>query len=160
MGGLVIYLRLTLEVSWFNTLRPGQNGRHFQHDIFKRILLNENVWISIIISLKYVPGGPINNIPALVRKMVWRRPGDQPLSEPMMVSLLSHICVTRPQLVIGDVDIAGCTMKVYIYIYTNIHSYSSKGNIKANITQFNVHDYQHYVQRYIDGSLWPFEDVD
>ena len=31
--------------------------------------------------------------------MAWRRPGDKPLSEPMMVSLLTHICVTRPQWV-------------------------------------------------------------
>ena len=31
--------------------------------------------------------------------MVWRRSGDKPLSEPMMVSLLTHICVTRPQWV-------------------------------------------------------------
>ena len=31
--------------------------------------------------------------------MAWRRPGDKPLSEPMMVSLLMHICVTRPQWV-------------------------------------------------------------
>ena len=31
--------------------------------------------------------------------MAWRRPGDKPLSEPMMVSLLTHICVTRPQRV-------------------------------------------------------------
>ena len=29
--------------------------------------------------------------------MVWRRPSDKPLSEPMMVSLATHICVTRPQ---------------------------------------------------------------
>ena len=29
--------------------------------------------------------------------MAWRRPGDKPLSEPMMVSLPTHICVTRPQ---------------------------------------------------------------
>ena len=31
--------------------------------------------------------------------MAWRRPGDKPLSEPMMVSLLTHICVARPQWV-------------------------------------------------------------
>ena len=36
---------------------------------------------------------------ALVQIMAWRRPGDKPLSEPMMVSLLTHICVTRPQWV-------------------------------------------------------------
>ena len=49
------------------------------------------------ISLKFVPNGPINNISAMVQIMAWRRPGDKPLSEPMMVSLLTHICVTRPQ---------------------------------------------------------------
>ena len=47
--------------------------------------LKENVWILIKISLKCVPKGPINNIPALVQIMDWRRPGDKPLSEPMMV---------------------------------------------------------------------------
>ena len=31
--------------------------------------------------------------------MAWRQPGDKPLPEPMMVSLLTHICVTRPQWV-------------------------------------------------------------
>ena len=80
-----------------NTLRPRQHGRHFADDTFKRIFLNENVIISIKMSLKFVPDGPINNIPALVQIMAWRRLGDKPLSEPMMVLLLTHICVTRPQ---------------------------------------------------------------
>ena len=62
-------------------------------------LLNENIWIPIKISLKFVPKGPINNIPALVQIMAWCRPGDKPLSESMMVSLPTHICVTRPQWV-------------------------------------------------------------
>ena len=35
----------------------------------------------------------------LVQIMAWRRPGDKPLSEPMMVSLPTHVCVTRPQWV-------------------------------------------------------------
>ena len=83
----------------FNTLRPRQNGRHFPDDIFKWIFLNENVWISNKISLKFVPKVPINNIPALVQILAWRRSGDKPLSEPMMVSLLMHICVNRPQWV-------------------------------------------------------------
>ena len=39
--------------------------------------------------------------------MAWRRPGDKPLSEPMMASLLTHICVTRPQWVNKNtIDIA------------------------------------------------------
>ena len=49
-----------------NTLRPRQNEQYFADDIFKRIFVNENVRISIKISLKFVPEGPINNIPALV----------------------------------------------------------------------------------------------
>ena len=85
----------------FNTLRPRQNGRHFADDTFKRIFLNENVRISIRISLKFVPKGPMNNIPALVQIMAWRRPGDKPLSEPMMVRLPTQIWVTRPQWVKG-----------------------------------------------------------
>ena len=88
-------------IGWanFNTLRPRQNGRRFADDTFKRIFLNENVRISITISLKFVPNGPINNIPSLVQIMAWSRSGDKPLSEPMMVSLPTHICVTRPQWV-------------------------------------------------------------
>ena len=82
-----------------NTLRPRQNGRHFADDVFKCIFLNENVWISLMISLKFVPNVPINNIPALVQIMAWRRSGDKPLSEPIMVSILTHICVIRPQWV-------------------------------------------------------------
>ena len=82
-----------------NTLRPRQNGRHFADGTFKHIFLNENVRISIKISLKFVPKGSINNITALVQIMAWRRPGDKPLSEPMMVRLLTHVCVIRPQWV-------------------------------------------------------------
>ena len=67
-----------------NKLWPRQNGRHFPDDIFKRIFLNENVWISIKISLKIVPRGPINNISALVKVMAWCRIGDKPLYEPML----------------------------------------------------------------------------
>ena len=52
------------------------------------------------------PKGPINKISALVQIMTWRRSGDKPLSEPMMVSLLTHICVTRPQWV--NVGLENC----------------------------------------------------
>ena len=78
-----------------SALRPRQKGRHFPDDIVKCIFLNDNVWISIKVSLTLVPGSPINNIPALIQIMALRRSGDKPLSEPMMVSLLTYICVTR-----------------------------------------------------------------
>ena len=88
-----------------NTLRLRQNGRRFADDTFKRIFLNENARISIKISLKFVPKGPINNNPALVQIMAWRQSGHKPLSEPMMVSLPTHICVTRPQWVNKEYEI-------------------------------------------------------
>ena len=53
--------------------------------------------IPIKISLKFVPKDPINNIPPLVGIMAWCRPGDKPLSEPILVSLLMYICVTQLQ---------------------------------------------------------------
>ena len=86
-------------ITLVNTLGPRQNGRHFADDIFKCIFINENVSISIKISLNFIPKGPIKNIPALVQIMAWRRPGDKPLSEAMMYNLLTHICVTRPEWV-------------------------------------------------------------
>ena len=52
-----------------NTLRPRQNGQHFPDDIFKCIFLNENISISINISLKLAHKGQINNNPALVQIM-------------------------------------------------------------------------------------------
>ena len=85
--------------SHFNTLRPRQDGRHFADDIFMCVFFNEKCCILIKCSLKYVRKGPIDNNPALVQIMAWRRSGDKPLSEPMMINLPTHICVTRPQWV-------------------------------------------------------------
>ena len=53
-------------------------------DIFICIILNENVRISIKISLKFVPKGAIDNKSALVQVMAWRRTGDKPLPKPML----------------------------------------------------------------------------
>ena len=103
-AGLCSWVTYHLAQSKINTLRPRQNERHFADDIFTCIFLNENAWIPIKISLKFIPKGPINNIPALVLIMAWRRPGDKPLSEPIMVSLKAHICVTGPQWVDGPIQ--------------------------------------------------------
>ena len=82
---------------WFNTLRPRKNGRHSTDDIFRSIFLNENVWSSLKISLKFVPEVLINSIPTLVQIITWCRPGDKPSFEPMMLILPTHICITRRQ---------------------------------------------------------------
>ena len=94
---LIIALASVMNWLIFNTLRTKQNGWHFPDDIFICIFLNENVWISLKISLNVVPKVLIDNIPSLVQIMAWRRPGDKPLPKPMMVRLPFHICVTRPQ---------------------------------------------------------------
>ena len=66
-----------------NTLRPRWNRRQFAGDIFNLIFYNEDIWIAIKISRKFVVKGPINNIPALVYIMAWRRPGNKPIYEPI-----------------------------------------------------------------------------
>ena len=111
-----------LQGSEFNTLRPRQ-GRHHFSDIFKCIFLNENVWLPIKISLKFVPKGPINNIPALVQIMAWRRPGDKSSSEPMVYRSLMHLCVTRPQWV--NV-LCPALIAMYIYVVNEIYLHRDK----------------------------------
>ena len=83
----VLQTRPCLNIKWvikFNTLRLRQNGRHFPDNIFKWIFFNENVSLSITISLKFVPKVQINIIPALVQIMAWHQIGNKPLSEPML----------------------------------------------------------------------------
>ena len=63
-----------------NTLRPRRNIRHFAYGSFKCIFLGEYVLISIEISLAFVPKGPI-------------------FQYYMMIILLTHIWVTRPEWV-------------------------------------------------------------
>ena len=70
-----------------------------QTTLLKRFFFNETVRILIKISPDFVPTDTINIIPVLVHIMAWRRPGDKPLSRPMMVGLLTHVCATWPQWV-------------------------------------------------------------
>ena len=64
-------------ITYLLRLRPRRYEQHFAEDTFKRVFFNEKVWILIKISLKFVPKGPINNIPALDQIMAWRRPGNK-----------------------------------------------------------------------------------
>ena len=77
---------------------PRQNGRLFQTTSW-----NTFSWMRMFefrySSLKFGPKGQIKNIPALVPIMAWRLPGDKSLSEPLMFSLLTQICVTGPHIV-------------------------------------------------------------
>ena len=142
----------------FNTLRPRQNVHLFADDTFKRIFLNENIRISTKNSLKFVPKGLINNIPALVLIMAWRRPGDKPLSEPMLVRSLTHICITRPQWVytiLVDANRISVTM-VLTYLSQNIPVSVSEGLILSGI--WYVEQYSTYIFLYFYLFLLYFHD--
>ena len=75
---------------------PRKTGLDFLHDIFKSIFLNENIQISIGISLKFVHKFPIDNKPTLVQIMAWHLTGDKSLSEPMMTFFTEAYTVERP----------------------------------------------------------------
>ena len=66
-----------------NSSAPDKMAAIVADDNFKCIFLNENNKISIRNSLKFVPRSPIDNKPALVQVMAWRRIGDKPLPEPV-----------------------------------------------------------------------------
>ena len=94
---------------------PSQRPVTWSFDVFFGLRLNKRLskqstlsnaysWMKIyefrlILLLKFVLKGPIHNIPTLLQIMACRRPGDKPLSEPLTVSLLAHICITLPQWV-------------------------------------------------------------
>ena len=69
------------------------------------------------ILLEFILKCPINNIPAFVQILAWRRLGDKPLSEPMMIILLTHIYVTGPQWVKAKLN--------YVANYTSIKDHST-----------------------------------
>ena len=100
------YLHATDDISGEEYVKVSNYLTHWGQDKMDAILQTFSnafswmkLWISLKFSLKFVPAGPINNIPALVQIMAWYRPGNKPLSEPMMSRLPTHICVTWPQWV-------------------------------------------------------------
>ena len=56
--------------------------------------MNEKCFISIIISLKFVPEGPIDNKATLVQVMAWRRTGDKPLPAAMLTQFTDTYIIT------------------------------------------------------------------
>ena len=81
-------------------------------DIFQKTFSNAFLNENILISMKFIPKGPINNIRTVVQIMAWRRSGDNPLFEPMMVRSMTHICPTRSRSV--KTSNAGILLKVFL----------------------------------------------
>ena len=95
--------------------------RHFQMDFleWKYMYFDK-------ISLKCDPRGPINYILELVQIMVWNRPDDMPLSEPMVVRLPTHVCITRPQWVKND------NANIFVRQYTSLTDGGTATRLVAN----------------------------
>ena len=68
----------TIGVLRVKTLRQRQDGQPLTDDIFKYIILNENIWISIKISLKHAPQGPSDKKSVLIQVMAWRGTDNTP----------------------------------------------------------------------------------
>ena len=80
----------------------------------------------------------VDNISALVEIMAWRRPGTKPLSKPMMVSLLMHICFTWPKWV--------TTIHRDMLIKTRGHSLTSKWHRHNNASKsYQIYSIQVYI---------------
>ena len=119
-----------------NSLRSKQNGHYFADDIFKCIFLNKNVWISLKTSLKFIPTVQINNIPALVQIMAWHWPGDKPLSEPMIIILLTRICVTWLQWVNSATLSADTVLIKRFFFHSRLISFCLYGSDAIPIEPF------------------------
>ena len=81
----------------FDTLRPRPNGQYFVDDIFKGISWNENVWIVVDISLKFIREGPTDNKSSLVRKMTRHRQVSGHYLNQWWSRLPMGICVAQPR---------------------------------------------------------------
>ena len=80
---LIKWIDISIELTRELTLLPlDKMAAILADDTFKRIFLNEKDRIPIRISLKFVPRSSVDNKPALVQAMAWRRTGDKPLPEP------------------------------------------------------------------------------
>ena len=76
-------------------------------DTFKYKFVYENVLILIKISLRFVPNGPINNIPSLVQIMAWPDHATSHYLNQWWYSLLTHLCVHAASLCCSPVAVVG-----------------------------------------------------
>ena len=70
MWGRYFMVQVAMTVNRLS-LRLRQNSRLFSDDIFTCMILTEDVWILISISLKFVASGSFDNNPALVQILAW-----------------------------------------------------------------------------------------
>ena len=83
-----------------NTLQPRQYGHHFANDTFESIFVSEKMLeFRFKFHWSLLPRVWLTKSQHWLKKMAWCRPGDKPLSEPSWFSLLTQLCIPRPQWV-------------------------------------------------------------
>ena len=116
----------------FNILRPRQNGRHFTDDTFKRIFLYENVKISrlkfqwcLFLRVQLVI------FQHWFRKWLGASQATSHDRNQWWLSLLTHICVTRPELTSRDATyiykFQGCFTETGVIIWLSDFDCPSAG---------------------------------
>ena len=118
-----------------NTWRLRQNGHHFPEDISNAFSWMKMHEFRVRLHWSLFPRAQLTIFQHLVQIMAWRRPDDKTLSEPMMVSLLTHICVTRPQWV-----------KPYNHIYAQL--FSIQTIYLWSVTMYNITRQWYQISRY------------
>ena len=145
-------------VTVIKTSRPRQNVCHFEDDGFKCIFMNGNIWISIKISLKFVPKGSVNNIPVLFQIMVWCRVGDNPPSEPMLTRFTDTYIRHWGEM--SWMLMYKCTVKTKVWkvviIPKNGHKLSSMGiwNHNCDKRNHNCHKYIRWNYIHNGSFIW------
>ena len=91
-GGHLVSASMCWQEGKIHILRSRQNCRHFTDGIFKCIFLNKMYEYRLRFHCSLSPKFELRIFQRWFR-MAWRQPGDKPLSEPMVVGLLTHICV-------------------------------------------------------------------
>ena len=119
MSGQHYVKRVEDETKW-----PKVRRRHFQMHFLEWKCMD----FDFNIQLNFVPNGLINNSPSLIQILAWCRLGDKPLSEPMVVSLLTHMCVTRSQ---GVSNYRYTCISCFASHYRRNYSYFSRRGING-----------------------------
>ena len=96
MYSITCYNLLHYNDTRFSTQKPRLNGQYFPDDIFEWMFLNENICISIKISLDFVRKGSINNVLALIKKWLGADQATSHYLNQWCHCLSPHRCVTRP----------------------------------------------------------------
>ena len=122
-----------LILTYISSSSPGQSGRHFGRRHFQT---------RIQISLKLVPGSPVDDKPALVQVMAWRQTGTSHNLNQWCTSSLTHICSTRrwvnPNQIQSMTHDRGTQVKYKYFIYTGTCSklWNSDAIVLFAITTF------------------------